>query len=67
LDHFPILVEHGPVIWRVLQVLSFVAVLVAIWMLRLRIATRNQLVTLRSLRANHGALRGVLRGGGRPP
>lgn len=64
MDHFPILVEHGPVIWRVLQVLSFVAVLVAIWMLRLRIATRNQLVTLRSLRANHGALRGVLRGGG---
>lgn len=64
MDQFPILVEHGPLIWRAIQIVFVAAVIAAIWAIRWWMARTAQRAALRRLRIDHGAIRGVLRGGG---
>lgn len=63
MEQFPVLVEHGPLIWRSLQVSFAILVLVAIWLVRRTIARATQRAAMRRVRANHGAILGTLRGG----
>ncbi len=64
MNQFPILVEHGPVIWRAIQISFVVVLIVAILAFRWWIARTALRDALRRLRSDHGAIRGVLRGGG---
>lgn len=63
MEHFPVLVEHGPLIWRGIQILFVVLVLFAIWSIRRMIARGTLRAAMRRVRANHGAILGTLRGG----
>jgi hypothetical protein len=63
LTDLPFLYHHGPTFW-LLAIVAFAAlVLLTIWAIRYAIARGKVRATLRRVRSNHRAIRGVLRGG----